>query len=175
MLFHSQRAVADMNNIVERCLQSEKLSDTQISVTKIPCSLLTVVNDLCYQSNALNRIIIDAKIHPTINTDEQLLHTVLSNLIDNTLKYSPPKSSIPLIITAENNGILITIQNEIGVASYPDPEKVFQKYYRHKAAHHKTGSGLGLYLVKTISQLLGGDIFYNHDNTNITFKLWLPL
>jgi PAS domain S-box-containing protein len=175
MLFHSQRAVTDMNNIVERCLQSERLLDAQISVKKVPCSLFTVLNDLCNQPNALNRIIIDAKIHPTINTDEQLLHTLLSNLIDNALKYSSPKSSILFNITTENNGVLIVIQNEIGVASYPDPEKVFQKYYRHKAAHHKTGSGLGLYLVKTISQLLGGDIFYNHDNTNITFKLWLPL
>ncbi len=175
ILFHSKRAVADMDNIVERCLQSEKLFDNQISIAKTPCALLNIINNLCYQSNAQERFIIDAKISPTIVTDEQLLHTVLSNLIDNAMKYSSAQSSIHIVVETDNSGVSIAIQNLISVASCPDSEKVFQKYYRHKTAYRKTGSGLGLYLVKTISQLIGGDVFFNHDNTSVTFKLWLPL
>ena len=179
MLFHAQRAVSDMNNVVEPCVQSERLSLEKEKIKTVNCTPIDVLNHLCNNSNVPKRFIVTSTTSTIINTDEQLFRTVLSNLIDNALKYSLPDSFIQVVVDAEKindkNGVSITIQNLIGVASYPDAEKVFQKYYRHKAAHHKTGSGLGLYLVKELAKLLNGDVFYYHDTTSVTFKLWLPI
>ncbi len=179
MLFHAKRAVSDMNNVVESCVQLERLSLEKVGVKTIDCTPIDMLNNLCHASNVPKRFIVTSATSTIINTDEQLFRTVLSNLIDNALKYSLRDSFIQIAVDAETmndkKGISITIQNLIGVASYPDAEKVFQKYYRHEAAHHKTGSGLGLYLVKEMVQLLNGDVFYTHDTTSVTFKLWLPI
>lgn len=181
LLSHARQAVIDINNIIDRCLLSEKLADDQIQATRYDYSLNYILNNIlsgfCQNSNMSERFIIHVETSFNIQTDEQLLNTILMNLIDNAVKYSPPKSPIQIHIGTDTNtnSIAIAIQNLVGKASYPDEEKVFQKYYRHKAAHHKTGSGLGLYLVKAMSNLLGGDIFYTHDQTSITFKLCLPI
>ena len=179
MLFHAKRAVSDMNNVVESCVQLERLSLEKVDVKTIDCTPIDMLNDLCRASNVPKRFIVTSTTSTIINTDEQLFRTVLSNLIDNALKYSLPDSVIQIAVDAETmndkKGVSITIQNLIGVASYPDAKKVFQKYYRHKAAHHKTGSGLGLYLVKEMVQLLNGDVSYTYDTTSVTFKLWLPI
>jgi signal transduction histidine kinase len=172
MLFHARRAISDMNHVLESCVQSERLSLEKEKIKTVNCTPIDILNHLCNNSNVPKRFIVTSTTSTVINTDEQLFRTVLSNLIDNALKYSLPDSFIQV---NDKKGISITIQNLIGVASYPDAEKVFQKYYRHKAAHHKTGSGLGLYLVKELAQLLNGDVFYNHDTTSVTFKLWLPI
>ncbi|MEN9595914.1 MAG: hypothetical protein RL236_348 [Pseudomonadota bacterium] len=179
MLFQAKRSISDMNRVLESCVQSERLSLEKEKIKTVNCTPIDMLNHLCVNSNVPKRFIATSKTSTIINTDKQLFHTVLSNLIDNALKYSLPDSFIQIAVDAETmndkNGVSITIQNLIGVAGYPDAEKVFQKYYRHKAAHHKTGSGLGLYLVKEMVQLLNGDVFYTNDTTSVTFKLWLPI
>jgi signal transduction histidine kinase len=51
---------------------------------------------------------------------------------------------------------------------------VFKKYYRSAGAHRKTGSGLGLYLVKNYMQLLGGQVSYSATDSQVEFGLWIP-
>ncbi len=57
-------------------------------------------------------------------------------------------------------GIVVRIENPIGMAGLPDARRVFDKYYRASGAHHLSGSGLGLYIVKALAEKLGGTIHY---------------
>lgn len=167
-------AVRDIDNIIARCLQSEKITDQELTFHLIDCDLIDTVEHLRASIQTMDRLEIDMQFVPLLHTDVQLLSTILFNLIDNALKYSPPESVVVIEAHPENLGVSIGIKNLIGAAGYPDKDKVFQKYYRSKAAHHPTGSGLGLYLVKTMIILLGGEVSYQHDDTHVTFKLWLP-
>ena len=72
-------------------------------------------------------------------------------------------------------GMLVTIRNQPGHAGWPDAQKVFQKYYRSPGAHSKTGSGLGLYLVRSAARRLGGWVRYVPDTNTVMFEFWLPL
>ena len=115
---------------------------------------------------------------PECSTDEQLLRTLLANLIDNALKYSRRDASITLRARPETrkgrNGILFVVSNPPGAAGFPDPAQVFRKYYRAPAAHGKTGSGLGLYICEGFARMLGGELRYCPTDDTVAFSLWLP-
>jgi signal transduction histidine kinase len=70
--------------------------------------------------------------------------------------------------------VRVCVRNQVGPAGLPDADKVFDKYYRSPGAHRKTGSGLGLYLVKSYMQLLGGYVGYAVVADEVEFSIWMP-
>ena len=71
------------------------------------------------------------------------------------------------------------MRNAVGKAGLPDAQRVFDKYYRAEGAHQRTGSGLGLYLVKSLAEHTGGGITHRVDTDaggapQAVFELWLP-
>ncbi len=175
---HADRALEDMNGIVELCQQVDQLEQRQLVITPQPCRIDEILNDLKQNSWAPDRLRVNTVSMPDINTDPQLLRIVLSNLISNAIKYAAPATDIEMNAIPEQRqtrpGIFISIQNLPGTAGFPDQERVFQKYYRSPGAYGKTGSGLGLYLVRSITELLGGVIAYDAPQEKIRFSLWLP-
>lgn len=175
---HADRAVRDMSNVIERCLHAEKLSDQKLVSDPGECWLMDELQELGRNSPAPARLAISSEIAPLLKTDIQMLRIVLANLIDNALKYSPPESPVQIDVAQDSQprgeGISISVQNLPGAAGWPDTEKLFQKYYRSRGAHHQTGSGLGLYLAENMARLLGGEICCVPDDTFVSFRLWLP-
>jgi signal transduction histidine kinase len=176
---HAERAVRDMNDVIERCRQAGAVDDDQIKINISEFSLESALSDLRNGNASPQRISLSTLHNVLLKTDEQVLRIILSNLIDNALKYSPPESRIDILVKLETRntqqGASICVQNLPGTAGFPDPAKVFQKYYRNKSAHHLTGSGLGLYLVESLTKLLNGEIHYVPDQFMIRFSLWIPV
>ncbi len=174
-----ERAASDMHNIVDCCLRVGQLEAQKKTINLSDCHLLDELHELQRNCITPELLIIQTKISPALRTDQQILRIILGNLIDNALKYSTPRSTVHLTVIQESlargEGVLITIKNLPGKAGWPDPDEVFQKYYRSKHAHHQTGSGLGLYLVAIMASLLNGEVHYTPDNTHIGFSLWLPV
>jgi signal transduction histidine kinase len=173
------KVVQDITNLVQRCLQSEKLNDQQVEVYIENHNLFSEFEKIKKNVSASNRLVINVDSSLTFNTDGQLIYTILLNLIDNALKYSPSNSlvivNVEIDVDIEKSQFLvITVHNEIGIAGSPDQSKVFHKYYRNKAAHHEIGLGLGLYIVKAMTDLLGGEIIYLYDDNYVCFTLRFP-
>jgi K+-sensing histidine kinase KdpD len=102
----------------------------------------------------------------------------LSNLVDNANKYSDPYATIEIKVRRDSqgdkDGVAISIINMPGRFGFPDPEKVFQKYYRANNNTRLSGTGQGLYLVANLAKMLGGNIRYIPDQAYVCFTLWLP-
>jgi signal transduction histidine kinase len=173
-----ERALEDMNDIVERCIQLDQLEQQKLILHAQRCSLDDILSELRLGSWAPDRLSITTDSLPDINTDQQLLRIILSNLINNAIKYSRPETVIEIHAeSAQHNdkpGIRMTIQNQPGAAGLPDPGQLFIKYYRSPGAYSKTGSGLGLYLVRSITELLGGQVTYDVVKEKVRFTLWIP-
>ena len=69
----------------------------------------------------------------------------------------------------------IAVENRVGEVGFPDSQRVFEKYYRAPHAHSRTGSGLGLYLVKQLVESLGGKVGYRALPDSVVFLLTLPV
>lgn len=109
-------------------------------------------------------------------SDKTRIHTLLNNLITNSVKYSkskPEGSFVKVRFHSDNEkGILTVSDNGEGIEA-DKLEKVFQMFYRSSV--NATGSGLGLYICKEIVTKLGGEIKVTSEyQQGTTFTVELP-
>lgn len=119
---------------------------------------------------------VDPKVK-TLMTDEGKLNRILTNLIENASKYSPANTTIYLKIEAVNGQIIFSIKDEgIGIKTI-DQQKIFDRLYLvEKSRNPETGgSGLGLYISKSLTEQLKGELKVESDYGNGSiFRLMLP-
>ncbi len=172
------RSVDAMNSIIERCLQSDRLAYGRVDVTVGACDVAAVVNDIRTSCSAAQRVAIEVIEVAPVQTDQQLFSVIVSNLIDNALKYGAADALVQVRIDSALQrgvpGILVEVSNFPGAAGMPDPRKVFRKYYRAPGAHGKIGSGLGLHIAAGFAKKLGGRLRYLPTNEKVKFMLWIP-
>ena len=100
----------------------------------------------------------------------------MTNLVENSIKFSPQGGSITIRGEAAGNRILVTIADEgIGIP-LRDHEYIFDRFYRVEdgSARSVRGTGLGLYICKTIIEAHGGRIWVESElgkGTRLTFSL----
>ena len=182
MMSHARRTLQSINDLIDRCLLVEKFEDDQIISSYEYFRVDEVVEDSLRKSSDPARFAVCHEERITINSDRQLLKSVISNLLDNALKYSPPGSAVQLRVRQGMHeglrGCELSVENEValraGVATFPDEEQLFKKYYRADSARRHSGSGLGLYLVANFVRLLGGAVRYERQELSVRFTVWLP-
>lgn len=112
-----------------------------------------------------------------LKTDPTLLRLVLQNLFTNATKYSKEGGQLQVGLTIRGRSAFITVRDG-GIGIPADEQKhVFQKFFRARNARKADaeGSGLGLYLAKTIVENLGGKIsFESSPGGGTTFTVRLP-
>jgi signal transduction histidine kinase len=175
------RNVVVIKNILDRCLNADRIAVGKLNVDLQTVSIENVLNEMREQyQKGDNKVEITSstKIR-NLNTDYQCLQIILNNLMDNALRYGDAKQPVQLLVTDKRNdqgldGLAFTVINKTGIAAWPDPDKVFHKYYRSAGAQSISGTGLGLFLVASIAKIIGGACAYIPDDTNVRFELWLP-
>jgi len=176
----ADRAMHSMNDVIERALQAEKLTDGALQGERIACDIAALVEAVCAASRDPARLRIAAACRPVIVTDPPLLRVILANLVDNALKYSPELTPIDIALDLEPAApdaaahVVLTVTNAVGRAGRPDPEQVFEKYYRASRAHEQSGMGLGLFLSSHLARLLDGQLRYLPLADGVSFQLRLP-
>lgn len=175
---HANRAVSNIDFIVNRCLQIDKVDTKSIHTNKSEVLIFPFLNGIVAEKQVKSRILIECPHDLAAQTDSEILRIILSNLVDNALKYSPAHSTIHIEVRHIDRrgqmGIQISTTNEIGLMGTPDPEFIFKKYYRNASATKIRGSGLGLYLVHQLTAVIGGKIEFQTQEKNIIFLLWIP-
>lgn len=178
-------AVADMQQVIDRCVQYGQLEGSGWQLHTETVNLNSLLTDcvarLSSETHAVELSGVDDLPH--IESDTQLLTIIIQNLLDNAVKYSPPKSVVQINgqrqVSEGREGIKLMVVNEVGAAGYPDEQQVFQKYYRSPHAQNLAGSGLGLPLAHGLATLLQGQLTYVPPNVNtdqsVRFCLWLPV
>ncbi len=96
---------------------------------------------------------------PVFNTNKAYLESILLNLVTNSLKYKSDKRQLKINISANIDGdniVLIFQDNGIGIDLIRNGDKIFGLYQKFHS--HAEGKGLGLYLVKSQVEAMGGTI-----------------
>ena len=174
---HIQTAIQDMTDVIDRCVMDDKLQNHEFQLKIQKCNVNELIQEKINQYQDSSRISFAASEVYFIETDVQLLKIIIGNLVDNALKYGEDQSLIEIRVSKSmiTNQIELIVENRVGYSGFPDIEKIFDKYYRSPKAYEKTGSGLGLYLVKNFVQLISGEITCITKDQSIGFKVNLPL
>lgn len=170
----SEGAIQGLTNVIERCGEVIRLDNNEHIVSRQSCDLLGILQNLFATAEDPTRFVLDIKEPAIMKVDPALLNIILGNLLDNAVKYSQPYSKIFVSSHQENGGHSILVENAQGPAGSPDPNRLFTKYYRSQGARSEIGSGLGLYIVRGLVQLMDGRIDYVPREDRACFRVWLP-
>jgi two-component system sensor histidine kinase KdpD len=95
---------------------------------------------------------------PMLSVDSQLLVQLLSNLLENAGKYTPPGTRITIAAKLEHMRLRITVEDDGPGWGERDPERLFEKFSRGHTESSVGGVGLGLSICRAIAHLHGGEI-----------------
>jgi len=142
----------------------------------------SVVDELKPQMNAkkLKFIPTFAKNLPVINVDPKLMRIVFQNLLSNSLRYTSEKGTVWMDMKLhEQKGVLsISISDTGWGIPQAQQDKIFTKLFRADNVRERDtqGTGLGLYMVKSIIDQSGGTIWFeSEENKGTTFFVEIPL
>ena len=131
-----------------------------------------------YQKNMKNiKITTDFKVTPKVYGDPNLLKIVITNLVNNAIKYGNPATTLTVTLSGSSDEYICNVYNEgVGISKKEIEQKLFKKFSRlkQKGTEGVKGSGLGLYICKTIIEKHKGKIWAESDEgkwTKVSFSL----
>jgi signal transduction histidine kinase len=124
------------------------------------------------------RGVIEENLELCVPATRDLLKIILGNLVHNAIKYSPPRTTVSVTAQAEGSEVHILVRDQ-GYGIEPEElEKIFDEFYRTRAARQleRDGTGLGLPIVKRAVESLAGRIsVYSELGKGSTFHIFLPV
>lgn len=152
----------------------EPLVVTRISLTRL---LAHVVDELRPRAHGHT---FDIRIPPEVavlDTDEGKLHQILSNLMENGLKYSPADTRVTVKVEPSLHGVVLTVQDEGPGIPQDQHDKVFERFYQvdQSTTRRVGGTGLGLYICRRMADAIGARLWLaRSDATGSEFSLFVP-
>jgi signal transduction histidine kinase len=113
---------------------------------------------------------------PSIRGDRSRLRQVLSNILENAVKYSPAGSAVEVDAYVADGRVLVDVADHGPGIRVQDQELIFEKFGRVNHGEGKPGTGLGLFIARSIAEAHGGTLAVAEgSNPGATFRLSLPL
>lgn len=109
-----------------------------------------------------------------ISANEELLKQIWINLIDNALKFSPTKETITVRVINLPEHLEVQISNAGPTLTPEEQGKIFNKFYQSDESHSTEGNGIGLAIVKHVTELHHGYISVESEQNTTTFIVILP-
>ena len=112
---------------------------------------------------------------PIVRGDPERLRQIFGNLIDNAVKYSPAGRPVEVRVAQSNGAVLVSVTDHGPGIKAADQRLIFEKFGRVAAGNSKPGSGLGLYIARSIAETHGGTIAVSSaPGRGSTFTVKLP-
>jgi len=170
-----------LNNIINDFLSVERLESGKVNYKISTFPLSKVINEVVYDSNMLlkegQKINYPKNIDDiNLEFDEKILELIISNLVHNSIKYSPENTQIDIRVSLDQEVLTIAIIDEGMGIPEADKKFIFDRYFRAGNVLNTQGTGIGLNIIERHLNNLGGNItFKSKENKGTTFTAQIPV
>ncbi len=178
-----QRQAAQLSEMVNNLLDLSKLDDNKLDIAEKMVSIVDIVHQTIlklqgYAHQQQVSLVTNMPMSlPSVIGDSYRLEQVMTNLIGNAIKFSPPGETVTISAKANSHAVLIQVQdNGIGIPS-AELENIWRRYYQaqNNGERSAMGTGLGLHIAKQIIEKHRGKIWAESDGQHgSTFSFTLP-
>jgi two-component system sensor histidine kinase KdpD len=170
--------IESLSRLNNNILQSIQLESQSHVLEKTKSSLQEIISFVVKSSN---KILKGRPIHlsipndlPLVPLNRPLIQSVIINLIDNAVKYTPAETPIAITVYIKQDMAIISIEDSGSGIALDERDKLFEKFYRGKRVISARGLGLGLAICEKIVLAHGGRIWVenaSHQGANFCFSL----
>jgi signal transduction histidine kinase len=176
------RALSDnhrLQKLVEKLLLATQLENSALDLYRQEIDVNRLIGNslktFALIDGGKHQIKFDGDAALIVNADEIALETIIMNLIENAVKYAPEGTTIDISTKQTATDVLIEVTNT-GKIDSEEQKLIFTKFYRagNEVTRTTKGTGIGLFLVKSLTDLHKGKVeLFTKDNL-VCFKVSLP-
>jgi len=176
--------IARMVELIDDLLIVSKIEQGRVPISKKEVFLENLIKDLIERYRIFSEASgIELNLYfqeqtSQVFTDPSLIKLVVENLIDNAIRYTKGPGKVEIKLAREDKRVLFSIKDTgVGIPQ-KDKKYIFQKFFRAENVlkERTRGSGLGLYVCKSIIENLGGRIWFkSEEGKGTTFYFTLPI
>lgn len=181
----TQTSTTRLTSLINDMLDISRIESGRIEIKHEPIDYRQIVDDTLRLMKAPadeRNITMEASLPesmPPVRGDTDKVAQVLTNLVSNALKYTPPGGWIKVILEVSGDASVTTCVADSGIGISPaDQKKLFQRFFRadNTSTREAGGTGLGLVIAKSIVEILGGAIWVESETgQGSRFYFTLPL
>jgi signal transduction histidine kinase len=171
-----------LRQLIEDLLVAARIEAQPIRALIAPVSLGGVAQQVVEglgSRAASHRIVFDLAGDPgKVDTDERRVYQILSNLVDNALKYSPADTTITLRVRGAPGGVEVLVEDEGPGIPKEQQDRIFDRFYQVDQTSTRAvgGTGLGLYICRRLTEVIGAKIALERsDEHGSAFTLLIPI
>lgn len=155
---NSLKDIERLDYLVENVLLATKLESRSFSLPKEDFDFSELINEIVdrLQKNLCKTEVLRPEIKEGVilHADKFAITNVVTNLIENAIKYSPPCAHVEVKLYMKDKDLIFAVYDRGVGISDEDKRHIFNKFYRvgNESTRKTKGTGLGLYIVKTVLQ-----------------------
>ena len=170
-----------LKKLTEDLVEASKASTGNMSVNLAPTNTQEIINQSYgeystkLEAGRLNTVINIPEPVPVIMADGRLLWRVIDNLFNNVVKYALPETRVYVDVHVEGSEAVISMKNISRAALNISAEELMERFVRGDASRSTEGSGLGLNIARSLTELQHGKFSISTDGDLFKAEIRLPL
>ncbi|MBS7563239.1 PAS domain-containing protein [Mucilaginibacter sp. Bleaf8] len=179
LIMQSRKSIQRVSTLIDDLLNVSRFQQAEVNLNKTTFVLSQLLNTICNPISIIGKqkVKITGDLNLKVHADEHRIDQVVTNLVNNALKYAPESLAITLSIEQVGNMAKVcVIDYGPGIPQEKTPH-LFGRYYRAEGSgSHVSGLGLGLYISAEIIKRHGGEIGVKSElGRGSTFWFTLPI
>ena len=176
-----ERQSKRLKKLTEDLVEASKASTGNMSVTLAPTSTLEIISQSLaeygqrMEAGKLSVLINVPEPAPAVRADGRLLWRVMDNLFNNVVKYAMPETRVYVDVRTSEGNAVISVKNISRAALNVSAGELMERFVRGDASRSTEGSGLGLSIAKSLTELQHGQFSISTDGDLFKAEITLPL
>ena len=167
-----------LKQLIEDLIEASRASSGEIELNVIRLDFSELLNQVVgenidrFENKGLEVISVISKKSVMINADGRHLFRITENVLNNACKYSKEGTKVYLALVSDASDAIMTLENTSVRPIDESPEELMERFVRGDKSRSTEGSGLGLSIAKSLTELMDGkfNIEINGDNFKVTIR-----